>query len=131
VLVAEDDAADGDPRDLRAAGPGEATGPESNRRHDNRHDRNKDGENPPEGELAPHPAAIDDMVGIERHGEPHDSRAIARRRIWGSMTRSNKTQLWRSAFALGATADKRGRSWPDVAHPYRHGRACPGHPRLQ
>ena len=30
-------------------------------------DREQDREDAPEGELAPHPAAIDDGIGIERH----------------------------------------------------------------
>src|SRR6266508_1838413 len=31
-------------------------------------DGNDDGANAPEGQFAPHPAAIDDGIGIERHG---------------------------------------------------------------
>ena len=69
ILVAADDTADGDPRNLRTDRLHEAAA-RSAEHHgdaDDGRDGDQDGHGAPERELAPHTAAIDDMVGIERH----------------------------------------------------------------
>ena len=52
------------PPAISAAVPGARSAADA----DHGDDREQHGEHAPEGELAPHPAAIDDGIGIERHG---------------------------------------------------------------
>ena len=70
LLVGADQAFDLDARD-RAAGasasPVRPVGQEHAAAH-HRDDGDEHREHAPERQLAPHPAAIDDMIGIERHG---------------------------------------------------------------
>jgi hypothetical protein len=68
VVVGAEKTLDGDPRDVAAAAGQLGAGSQQRRtgyRHD---DGEQDGKNPPERELAPHSPAVDDDVGIERHG---------------------------------------------------------------
>jgi hypothetical protein len=70
-LVATDQAGDGDAGNRSARLSGQHVGPRHAQRsaHGNDGaDDDEDGEDAPEGELAPHPATIDDGIGIERHG---------------------------------------------------------------
>ena len=70
VVIAADDALNGDARNLRGQRLRErATGALRHGRdpdHGDDGDQNRD--DPPEGELSPQTAAIDNMIGIERHG---------------------------------------------------------------
>ena len=70
ILVGADEPGDGDARD-RAAGlsrqHGGAGHPKRGAQRDDGADRDQDREHAPEGELSPHPATIDDGIGIERH----------------------------------------------------------------
>src|SRR6185437_5877653 len=98
VAVVADQPGDVDAGDLPAADLGEAVTPERPGHRDDRHDRHRDRGDAPERELAPHAAAIDDEIGIERHGGPQlpgsDSRGKCRAKKSGSMARSNAPQLW-------------------------------------
>ena len=70
-LIAADQAGDGDARNRAARLPGQHAGARHAQRSAHRNDGaddDEDREDAPEGELAPHPAAIDDGIGIERHG---------------------------------------------------------------
>src|SRR5215203_6178705 len=62
-------------------------------------DRQQNCQHTPESEFPPHPAAIDDDVGIERHGFVSLRRNQARqcgRAPWWSMVRSKRPQLWQT-----------------------------------
>ncbi len=66
LFVVANEAGDGDARDV---GTAHQLAPAHRRRGraDREHDHG-DGDDAPEGELAPHAAAVDDQVGIKRHG---------------------------------------------------------------
>ena len=51
-----------------AAGQGAVTASEHDARADHGDDGDQHGQDAPERQLAPHAAAIDDEIGIERHG---------------------------------------------------------------
>src|SRR5579864_8476240 len=90
VTVAADQALDGDAGDV---GPhaGEAGAIAANRRHagDGEHDH-ADGDDAPERELPAHPAAVDDQVGIKRHGRAPcwSFRIAAKRRVRNPYSRT-------------------------------------------
>src|SRR5436190_679859 len=66
LLVVPDQASDLDPCDVVAAGSQHIAAPYRHGERHDRGDRDNDRDHAPERELAPHAAAIDDQVGIER-----------------------------------------------------------------
>ena len=75
LLIAADEAGDADAGDRRAGPAGQdAQAARAKRSAGRQHgaDRKQCRAGAPEGQLAPHPAAIDDVIGIERHGRTSD-----------------------------------------------------------
>src|SRR5215510_10914197 len=73
LQIGADEAGDGDARDRSPRPPDQHVGAGRAQRgpyRDHRADGDDDRADAPEGELAPHAAAIDDRIGIERHGSP-------------------------------------------------------------
>ena len=69
LLVVADQALDGDARDIgvgadKSGAIADQPGGADHRKHDHH-----DGKHAPERQFAPHPAAIDDQIGIERHAQ--------------------------------------------------------------
>jgi hypothetical protein len=57
------------PGDIRAGSVGNpGAWAEHNREADDRHSGEEDRDNAPEREFAPHASAVNDLIGVERHG---------------------------------------------------------------
>ena len=68
ILVTADQALHGDAGDIVAARQQPAAGHQRDACANQRDEHDQQRADAPEGELAPHAAAIDDGIGIERHG---------------------------------------------------------------
>src|SRR5207253_2528785 len=110
LLIAADEAGDGHACD-RAGGARRqdtiALPAQAHTHRDDGADRQKDREYAPEGELAPHAAAVDDDIGVERHGFVSVRAWLQRRNrkatlapvrapVNGAMARRNRSQLWQT-----------------------------------
>jgi hypothetical protein len=81
VLVAADQPLYFDAGDISAIRQQPAAGHKCCGKTDQRDERDQQGADTPEGEFAPHTAAIDDSIGIERHG----SRSFKMRQAFGTL----------------------------------------------
>jgi hypothetical protein len=96
LLVVADQAGHLDPGDVVPARGEHVAAPRGRGERNHRADRDQHGDDAPERELAPHAAAIDDQVGIERHLEsPARMRRKWRPRMSWSRARKKAPQLWR------------------------------------
>src|SRR4029077_17118482 len=69
ILIVTDEPGDLDSRDVIPACGQHLAAPDCRGKRHHGRNRHQNGDNAPERELAPHAAAVDDQVGIERHVE--------------------------------------------------------------